>query len=129
VQGIDFIEGSEALEIESQHKKGVARVPLYCVIREPLPPGHVFRDDEGDHLYQMRKVGVGWRTDQKCFVQPTHLPQSDSWPIHQTLVAYTKEVFQSQTIQNAYATIAALEDWNQAVFSWASFSAFVKAYG
>jgi hypothetical protein len=32
----------EMLELELQHKKGVAGVPLFYVIWEALPHGHVF---------------------------------------------------------------------------------------
>jgi hypothetical protein len=42
----DFIEWNEALELELWRKKGLAGVPLYYAIRDALPPGHVFVDDE-----------------------------------------------------------------------------------
>jgi hypothetical protein len=45
-------------------------------------------------------------------------------------VAHYEEEFQSQTIQNAHATITVLEYQNQAVFSWESFSnCIAKDYG
>jgi hypothetical protein len=140
----DFIEWNEALGLELQQKKGVAGVPLYYVIHDALPPGHVLADDEERRLYQTRYVGVEWRKDQKrvvqiilSYVQPTeaykwvrHLPPSNGWLIHQTLVDHYEGEFQSQTIQNPHATIAALEYQNQAIFSWESYSNRVaKAYG
>jgi hypothetical protein len=42
--------------------------------------------------------------------------------IHQTLVAHYEGEFQSRAIQNAHATIVALEYQNQAFFLWESFS-------
>jgi hypothetical protein len=103
----------------------------------------VFVDDEERHLYQTRQVGVEWRKDQKrmvqiilSYVQPTdayewiqHMPPADGRLIHQTLVAHYEGEFQSQTIQNAHATIAALEYQNQAIFPWETFSnRIAKAY-
>jgi hypothetical protein len=126
----DFLEWNKAPELELRQKKGVAGVPLYYVIQEALPPGHVFVDDEERRLYQTRQVGEEWRKDQKhmaqiilSYVQPTdayewicHLPPSDGCLMHQTLVAHCKGEFQSQTIQNSHATIAALEYCNQDLF-------------
>jgi hypothetical protein len=87
----DFIKWNEALELELWRKQGVASVPLYYVIQEDLPPGHVFVNDEEQCPYQTRQVGVEWRTDQKwvaqiilSYIQPTeayewvcHVPPSD----------------------------------------------------
>jgi hypothetical protein len=140
----DFIKWNEALELELWRKKGVTSIPCYYVICNALPPGHVFVDDEEQRLYQTRHVGVEWKNNQKqvmqiilSYIQPTeayewvcHLPPSYGWLIHQTLVAHYEGEFQSQTIQNAHATIATLEYRNQAVFSWESFSIHIaKSYG
>jgi hypothetical protein len=140
----DFIEWNEALELELRQKKGVAGVPLYYVIQEALLPGHVFVDDEERRLYQTRQVGIEWRKDQKrvaqiilSYVQPTdayewirHIPPADGHLIHQTLVAHFEGEYQSQTIQNAHATIAALEYRNQSIFPWETFSnRIAKSYG
>jgi hypothetical protein len=103
----------------------------------------VFVDDEEQCLYQTQQVGMEWIKDQKwvaqiilSYFQPTdayewiqHLPSSNGCLICQMLVAHYEGEFQSQTIQNAHATIAALEYQNQAMFSWELFSNHIaKAY-
>jgi hypothetical protein len=42
---LNIIEWNEALGLELQQKKGVAGAPLYYVICDALPPGHVFADN------------------------------------------------------------------------------------
>jgi hypothetical protein len=113
----------------------VVGVPLYYVIQQVLPPGHVFVDDEEQYLYQTRHVRVEWMKDQKqvaqiilSYVQPTNAYEYLLMAV--LMVAHYEGEFQSQTLQNAHVTIAALEYQNQAIFSWESFSnCMAKAYG
>ena len=137
----DFLAWKDSLLLRLRSLKGISGVPLYYVVRPPLPLNHVFVDDEERQIYETRQTGTEWKKDNKrvgayimSLVQPTdgyewvkQIPPNDGKRVFEALVNhYEGEGFAHRTIEQANATIDNLTYTNENMMSWESFSTKLK---